>query len=85
MKERIVLLEIATRPLYLVILAASIWILFRGHNEPGGGFIGGLLAVSSTVLWAVAYGSDAASRRLPFRDPLRLGVVGVLVAALVPW
>lgn len=82
MKSRVVLLEIAARPLYVVILAASVWILFRGHNEPGGGFIGGLLAVSASVLWAVAFGSAAAARRVPLGNPMRLGVVGVLVAAL---
>ena len=25
----------------------SIFVLLRGHNEPGGGFIGGLIAVSA--------------------------------------
>jgi multicomponent Na+:H+ antiporter subunit B len=82
MKTRIVILEVAARPLYVLILAASIWVLLRGHNEPGGGFIGGLIAVSASILWAVAHGSDAAGRRLPLRDPLRLAVAGVLLAAL---
>ena len=64
MRSRIVILEIAARPLYLLILAASVWVLLRGHNEPGGGFIGGLIAVSASILWAIAHGSDAAARRL---------------------
>jgi multicomponent Na+:H+ antiporter subunit B len=68
--------------LYVIILAASVWVLLRGHNEPGGGFIGGLIAVSASILWAVARGSDAARHRLPLRDPLRLGAVGVLLAGL---
>ena len=82
MKQRIVILEVAAGPLYLLILAASVWVLLRGHNEPGGGFIGGLIAVSASILWAVARGSEAARRRLPLRDPLRLATVGVLLAAL---
>jgi multicomponent Na+:H+ antiporter subunit B len=82
MKQRIVILEVAAGPLYLLILAASVWVLLRGHNEPGGGFIGGLIAVSASILWAVARGSDAARRRLPLRDPLRLATVGVLLAGL---
>jgi multicomponent Na+:H+ antiporter subunit B len=82
MRSRVVILEVAAGPLYLLILAASIWVLFRGHNEPGGGFIGGLIAVSASILWAVAHGSAAARRRLPLRDPLRLATVGVLLATV---
>jgi multicomponent Na+:H+ antiporter subunit B len=82
MKQRTVILDVAAGPLYVVILAASVWVLLRGHNEPGGGFIGGLIAVSASILWAVARGSDAARHRLPLRDPLRLSTVGVLLATL---
>jgi multicomponent Na+:H+ antiporter subunit B len=82
MKGRVVILEAAAGPLYVVILAASIWVLLRGHNEPGGGFIGGLIAVSASILWAVARGSEAARRRLPLGDPVMLGAFGVLLAAL---
>ena len=82
MKTRVVILEVAAGPLYWLILAASIWVLFRGHNEPGGGFIGGLIAVSASILWAVAHDSVAAARRLPLRDPTMLAAVGVLFAAV---
>jgi len=79
---RLVMLEVAARPLYVVILAASVWVLLRGHNEPGGGFIGGLVAVTASILWAVARGSEAARQRLPLGEPARLAAVGVLMAAL---
>lgn len=82
MNKRVVILESIAIPLYWVILAASVWVLLRGHNEPGGGFIGGLVAVSASVLWAVAYSSDAAARRLPFRSALRLAAWGVAIAAV---
>jgi multicomponent Na+:H+ antiporter subunit B len=82
MRSRVVILDVAARPLYWLILGASLWVLLRGHNEPGGGFIGGLVAVSASILWAVARGSEAARCRLPLRDPLRLATVGVLLAAL---
>lgn len=82
MNRRIVILEVVAPPLYWMILLGSIWVLFTGHNEPGGGFIGGLLAVSASVLWAVAYGSGAAERRLPFGDAIRLAASGVAVAAV---
>ncbi|GGI90290.1 MnhB domain-containing protein [Legionella impletisoli] len=34
----------------------SLWVLFRGHNAPGGGFPGGLIAASSLSLYLLAYG-----------------------------
>jgi multicomponent Na+:H+ antiporter subunit B len=81
MNPRIVILEIAARPLYWVILVVAVAVLLRGHNEPGGGFIGGLLAVTASVLWAVAHGGDAAVRRLPLSSPSRLAATGMLLAA----
>jgi multisubunit Na+/H+ antiporter MnhB subunit len=78
---RVVIRDVATRPLYWLILAVAVVVLLRGHNEPGGGFIGGLLAVTATVLWAVAHGTRAAARRLPLRSPMRLATAGVLLAA----
>lgn len=78
----VLILRLAARPLYGLMLLAALWVLLRGHNEPGGGFIGGLLAVSASILWAVAYGSAAATRRLPLRDPVRLAAAGVMLAAL---
>ncbi len=82
MSPRPVMLDVVARPLYWVILLASLWVLFRGHNEPGGGFIGGLVAVSASVLWAIARGSDAAARRLPLGSPMKLASAGVALGVL---
>jgi multicomponent Na+:H+ antiporter subunit B len=82
MSPRPVMLDVVARPLYWVILLASLWVLFRGHNEPGGGFIGGLVAASASVLWAIARGSDAAARRLPLGSPMKLAAVGVGIGVL---
>ncbi len=85
---RVVMLDVVAAPLYWVILVASVVVLLRGHNEPGGGFIGGLLAVVASVLWAVAHGRAAAIRRLPLRSPVRLAAAGLLLAAasgVVAW
>jgi len=82
MNRRVVILESISRPLYVAILLASVWVLLRGHNEPGGGFVGGLLAVNASILWAVAHGSDAAALRLPYGSPLRLTVIGLGIGIL---
>jgi len=82
MCPRSLILETLSRLIYPMMLLASVVILLRGHNEPGGGFIGGLVAVSASVLWAVARGSDAAARRLPLGSPMRLAAVGVGIGVL---
>lgn len=63
------------------MLVLSIVVLLRGHNEPGGGFVGGLLAASGFALHAMAFGH--ASARSTFRlDPRVLIGVGLLFSAL---
>ncbi len=82
MNPRIVILDVVARVLYWVILAASIWVLLRGHNEPGGGFIGALVAVSASVLWGIARSPAEAARRLPTGSAVSLAALGVLLAGL---
>jgi len=79
MTGRSVLLSVFIRGLYPAILTASVWILLRGHNEPGGGFVGGMLAVAATAALAVASGADPAIARMPL-SPTRLASAGVLLA-----
>lgn len=62
-----IILQTATRLLTSMILMFSVYILFRGHNEPGGGFIGGLIAASAIILYSVSFGAAWARHgmRLP--------------------
>lgn len=85
-RPSVVILEVAARPLYWAILAVSVWVLLRGHNEPGGGFIGALVAVSASVLWAVAHSAQDAERRMPTGSCIGLAALGVLcsVASGIP-
>lgn len=79
MTRRALILDVFVRGLYPLMLAASLWILLRGHNEPGGGFIGGMVAVAATAMLAVAQGAELAQRRMPL-GPLRLAAAGVLLS-----
>lgn len=79
MTGRALLFEVALRGLYPAILVASLWLLLRGHNAPGGGFVGGLVAVSATAAYAIAFGAQRARRRMPL-GPQRLAAAGVLLA-----
>lgn len=81
------ILRTATRYLFPVIMLFSIYVLFRGHNEPGGGFVGGLAAASAYTLYALAYDVRAARRllRIDSRLLTGLGLLIALVSGLVSW
>jgi multicomponent Na+:H+ antiporter subunit B len=73
------ILRTATRFLLPVLLLFSLFLLFRGHHEPGGGFGGGLVAAAAFVLHRFAFGADESRRALPV-DPRSLIGAGLLVA-----
>jgi multicomponent Na+:H+ antiporter subunit B len=69
-------------PLIAALMALfSIVVLLRGHNDPGGGFIGGLLAASAAAIGGMAFGVGAV-RRLLRVNPLGIAGFGVLLASL---
>ena len=49
-----IILRSGTRYLTGLLLIFSLYMLYRGHNEPGGGFIGGLIGATGFVLYAIA-------------------------------
>lgn len=81
MSPRATLLEAVARPIFWLLLAAALWIVLRGHNAPGGGFIGGLVAVAGSSLVATVLG-PAAARRLQPLDALPLAMLGVTLTLL---
>lgn len=74
------ILRTAVRLLIALLLVFSIFILLRGHDEPGGGFIGGLIAAGAVALYGVAFGSAAARELLVISPRLLIGVGLVLGA-----
>jgi multicomponent Na+:H+ antiporter subunit B len=72
-------LRVIARPVTLLLIATSVIVLLRGHNEPGGGFIGGLMAASGFLVYALSFGCAAASRLLR-TSPFHLIGSGLLVA-----
>jgi len=69
------------RVLFWLMLAASWIILWRGHNQPGGGFVGGLVAAMAIGVVALSEGVAQARRRLRVH-PVVLAGVGVVFALL---
>jgi len=78
------ILRTATRLLIAVLLLLSVFLLLRGHDLPGGGFIGGLVAASALALYAIAYGYEAAAKvlRVPPQLVMGLGLAMSLTAGL---
>lgn len=71
----------ATRYLVPLLLLFSLFLLWRGHQEPGGGFAGGLVAATAFVLVALAEGTGP-SRELLRIEPQRLVPLGLLTSAI---
>lgn len=65
-------------PLFLVF---SLFLLFRGHNAPGGGFVAGLVASTGFALYAINYGAKRAQERFKLY-PNRLIAWGLLLAVI---
>ncbi len=74
-----VLLKIAASHMRPLLIVLSVVVLYRGHNEPGGGFIGGLMLGSAFILYAMAYGVKKTQKSI-FFDPVNLTGLGLLIA-----
>jgi multicomponent Na+:H+ antiporter subunit B len=63
-----------------VMLVFSLFVLLRGHNAPGGGFIGGLIGAAAMAVNALA-GGPGPTRTALRVDPMAIAGFGVLLAA----
>ncbi len=73
------LFRTATRLILPLALLFAAYMSFKGHNEPGGGFIGGLIAAVALMLYAMAHGREALIDLMPVH-PRVLVAVGFLIA-----
>lgn len=79
------LLHAATRMLMPLLLVYSLFLLYRGHNAPGGGFVGGLVAAAAFVLYALTAGVPEARRALGIDSSLLLSLgLGVALISGIP-
>jgi multicomponent K+:H+ antiporter subunit A len=70
------LLQTVSRLLLPMTLMFGIYILLRGHNAPGGGFIAGLIVASALMTQYLALGIDRSERalRVPTHGAIALGL-----------
>jgi multicomponent Na+:H+ antiporter subunit B len=57
----------------------ALYVLFFGHDGPGGGFQAGVMLGASYILIALAFGRDTLDRRVSERACLALAAAGVLL------
>jgi multicomponent Na+:H+ antiporter subunit B len=75
------IIQLAASRLLPVTFILSLLVFYRGHNDPGGGFIGGLMVASGFIFYAMAFGTQKAQKKLKV-SPLTLISSGLLFATL---
>jgi multicomponent Na+:H+ antiporter subunit A len=79
--RRSIVFEVVTRVLFPVMIMVSVYLLIAGHNAPGGGFAGGLVAGMALVIRYLAAGSQELDEAAPV-DAGRVLGAGLIVATL---
>ncbi|MDO5375126.1 MAG: monovalent cation/H+ antiporter subunit B [Staphylococcus rostri] len=86
MKENDLVLKTVTRIVMFIILTFGLYLFFAGHNNPGGGFIAGLVISSAFILMFLAYDVGKVLEALPidFRQLMIIGALISLGTAIAP-
>lgn len=83
---RSTVLTVADRWLFRVMLVVSFYYTMRGHNAPGGGFVGGLIAGAAFMLHFLAGGQrfDRLSGVVSPETVIGVGLASSLATAVAP-
>jgi multicomponent Na+:H+ antiporter subunit A len=76
---RLVTIDVSVRIVFAAVMVGSIWLLFAGHNQPGGGFVGGIVAGAALAL-RYAQGGLREVRKLSRGRPWIVLGTGLLIA-----
>ncbi|MCG7253304.1 Na+/H+ antiporter subunit A [Corynebacterium hadale] len=79
-QNRSIMVDVVTRILFPSIMLLSFYFFFSGHNAPGGGFAGGLVAALAFTLRYLAGGRAEIDEALPV-DPAKILGTGILLSA----
>jgi multisubunit Na+/H+ antiporter MnhB subunit len=85
--DRSLILTVCVSAVFPVALLFSLFLLFAGHNQPGGGFVGGLVAGAAFLLRYVDGGPVAVEEAARFRPNayLGIGVATSVAAGMLGW
>lgn len=84
-QNRSLMVDVSTRILFPSMMVVSLYFFFAGHNAPGGGFAGGLVAALAFTLRYVAGGREELEEALPIDAGRILGTGLILGAAGAIW
>lgn len=78
------ILQIAAKYIRLLLVFFAVLALLRGHNNPGGGFIGGLLVALSIVYYGFAFDSMKAKAKLNIQSEryIASGLLAILLSVV---
>lgn len=79
--KRLLVVDVSVRVIFHTTLIGSLYLLFAGHNQPGGGFVGGLVAGAAIALRFIAGGLDEVRAVSRFKPWTILGA-GLMIAAV---
>ncbi|HIV81819.1 MAG TPA: Na(+)/H(+) antiporter subunit B [Candidatus Salinicoccus merdavium] len=79
-KPNDMMFRVFIRLIVIVVVTFSLYIFFSGHNEPGGGFIGGLMTAIAILMLYLVFGLQTIKKALPFNYTYFMGI-GLLLAA----
>lgn len=79
------IIQLAEKPIRWLLLIFAVIALLRGHNFPGGGFIGGLLAGLSIVFKSFAYDVESARNSMVISPKNLIGTgLSIVFISLLP-
>lgn len=86
--KRLVFLDESVSIIFQAVIVGSLWLLFAGHNQPGGGFVGGLVAGAAISLRFLAGGIEEVRSTTRFAPWTILGAgialsVGTAIAPML--
>ena len=73
------ILKAFTQPIFIFINILAFYLLLKGHNEPGGGFIAGVATAISFIYISLILGKQALNRFIKI-DPIYFSIIGLLIA-----
>ncbi|HLS71058.1 MAG TPA: Na(+)/H(+) antiporter subunit B [Chitinophagaceae bacterium] len=80
-KQNNLILKTTTSLIAFILLGFAIYLLFAGHDSPGGGFVGGLMTSAAIILLYMAYGLDLVEKIMPINFKVLIPI-GLLLALL---
>ncbi|MBO1199930.1 Na+/H+ antiporter Mnh2 subunit B [Staphylococcus simiae] len=86
MKENDVVLKTITKLVVFILLTFGFYVFFAGHDNPGGGFIGGLVFSSAFILMFLAFNVSDVLESLPidFKALMGIGSLMSVITAIAP-